>query len=269
MKTIGLALGGGGARGLCHIAFIQALEALGLKASVVSGTSIGAIVGGYYAAGVTSGGMHALVEKINFKNISKMVDFSIFRSPAVLKGKHIEAFLDDTIPADTFEELNIPLKVVATDFWRRTEFVFESGELIPAIRASMSVPAVFEPVKMGSRILVDGGVMNPVPYDLIRDRCDVLIAIDVSGTRTPHSHDMVPTMFESVISTFEIMQESILENKLEVSKPDLLVKPELKNFRLLDFHRAEEILASVRRDVAQFKHHVEKTMEKKKRFGWF
>lgn len=258
MKTIGLALGGGGARGLCHIVFIKALEELGLKASVVSGTSMGAIVGGYYTAGVTSREMEDFIERINFKSISKMVDFSIFRSPAVLKGKHVEEFLDETIPADSFEELKIPLKVVATDFWRRQEIVFESGKLIPAIRASMSIPAVFEPMKIEDRILVDGGVTNPVPYDLIRKECELLIAIDVSGTRTPHSHNMMPTMFESVISMFEIMQESILENKMEIHKPDVFVRPELKGFRLLDFHRAEEIIASVKQDVFRFRSEVEK-----------
>jgi NTE family protein len=269
MKTIGLALGGGGARGLCHIAFIKALEELGLKASVVSGSSMGAIVGGYYTAGISSREMEDLIEKINFKSISKLVDFSIFRSPAVLKGKHIEEFLDETIPADTFEELKIPFKVVATDFWRKREIVFESGMLIPAIRASMSIPAVFEPMKIENRILIDGGVMNPVPYDLIREECELLIAIDVSGTRTPHSRNMMPTMFESVISTFDLMQESILENKMEIHKPDVYVKPELKNINLLDFHRAEEIMASVKQDVRRFKTEVEEKVQKKKRFGFF
>lgn len=268
MKTIGLALGGGGARGLCHISFIRVLEDLGLKASIISGTSIGAIVGGYYAAGVTSREMLAIVDRINFRNISRMTDLSIFRRPAIFKGRHIESFLDESIPADTFEELRIPLKVVATDFWRKTEVVFDSRELIPAIRASMSVPALFEAVKSGDRILVDGGVTNPVPYDLIRNQCELLIAIDVSGTRTPRHPGMAPTLFESVISTFEIMQESILENKLKISRPDLLVKPELKNFGLMDFHRADEILSSVKPTVEQFRQDVIHKIEKK-RFGWF
>jgi NTE family protein len=276
VKTIGLALGGGGARGLCHVAFIRALEDLGLKASVVSGTSIGAIAGGFYAAGKTSRDMMEIIDRINFKTLSKMADFSLFRSPAFIKGKRIQQFLDENIPKNRFEDLAIPLKVVATDFWRRQEIVFDSGPLIPAIRASMSIPALFEPVQLDGRVLVDGGVTNPVPYDVIREDCELLIAVDVSGTRIPLSRDRlfgargpVPTLFESVVSTFDIMQESIIESRMRTARPDILVKPELRDVHLLDFHRADEILAGVEQDVEQFKRDVDARMRKKKRFVWF
>jgi NTE family protein len=270
MKTIGLALGGGGARGLCHVAFIRALEEMGLKAAVVSGTSIGAIVGGYYAAGRSSRDMEKIIDGINFKNVSKLIDLSPFRNTAFIKGKRIEAFFDETIPIDRFEDLVIPLKVVAADFWRREEVVFDSGPLIPAIRASMSIPALFEPVRIGDRVLVDGGLTNPVPYDVIRNACELLVAVDVSGTRTVKANSPLPTRFESVASTFDIMQESIIESKLRMSRPDIVVKPELKDVRLLDFHRAEEILAGVRRDVEQFKRDLDAQIrKKKKRFGIF
>ncbi len=177
---------------MVHVAFIRALEELGLRAAEVAGTSMGAIVGAYYAAGVSSRDMFGLIDRINFKNITRLVDLSIFRRTAFMKGKRIERFLAETIPADSFERLRIPLRVVASDFWRRREVVFDSGPLIPAVRASMSVPAVFEPVRIGSSVLVDGGLVNPVPFDLLRSRCDFLIAIDVTGTRTPASGDPIP-----------------------------------------------------------------------------
>lgn len=254
---------------MCHVAFIKAMEEMGLKASVVSGTSIGAIVGGYYAAGVTSKDMEALIERMHFKNLSKMVDLSLFRGPSFIKGKRIEEFLDETIPVERFEELAIPLKVVATDFWSRQEAIFDSGPLVPAIRASMSVPVLFEPVQFDGRVFVDGGVVNPVPTDVIHDACDVLIAIDVSGTRTPHTNGPMPTLLESAVSAFEIMQESILEARMKWSRPDVVVKPALRDVHLMDFHKAEEILAGVRGDVERFKRDLGSKMGKKKRFIWF
>jgi len=137
MKTIGLALGGGGARGLCHIDFCMALDEMGLKPTIISGTSIGAIAGGFYAAGVSGAGMEEILEQIGIREISKMVDFSILNPSGLVKGKGVTDFLCKHLPAKTFEELLIPLKVVATDYWRREEVIFDSGDLIPAIRASI------------------------------------------------------------------------------------------------------------------------------------
>ncbi len=266
MKKIGLALGGGGAKGLCHIAFLKALDEMGLKPSIIAGTSIGAIVGGFYAAGISGVQMEDILGKVGFMDINKMVDLSSLRSSAILKGKGVEDFFYKNIPARKFEELKIPLKVVATDFWRRKEVILESGELVPAIRASMSMPAIFKPVTIGDTVLVDGGAVNPLPYDIIRKECNILIAIDVSGEKPPPEQGPMPSMLESIMSTFQIMQASIVENKKRISRPDIYIKPELTNIKVLEFYRYAEIMDGVKDDVEQFKREVDKRMKRRFRF---
>ena len=254
MKRIGVALGAGGAKGLSHIAFLQALDELGVRPAVIAGTSIGAVIGGFYAAGVSGARLEQLVKEIGFRDLYKIVlDFSLLSNSAIFKGKGIEDFLSREIPVRTFEEVEIPLKVVATNFWERRPVVFESGSLITAIRASMAMPAVFEPVLLNDMVLVDGGAVNPLPYDLIRQECDLTIAIDVSGEKTYAPGDSIPNMVESILSTFQIMQAAIVEAKKQLSPPDIYVKPALTNIRVLDFYRYKEILAGVRDEVQEFK----------------
>lgn len=261
MKRIGLALGGGGAKGLCHISFLKVLDELGIKPVVISGTSIGAVIGAAYSGAISGLDMVAIMEHIGIKNVYKMaIDFSMFSQSAILKGKGIEDFLARTIPAKTFEELTIPLKVVATDFWHRQQVVFESGDLVTAIRASMAMPGLFEPVILGETVLIDGGAVNPLPYDIIQPECDFTIAIDVSGEKVHSADDPVPNMVESILSTFQIMQTSILEAKKRLSPPSLYVKPSLTNIRVLDFYRYKEILAGVHKEAAAFRKTLEELL---------
>ncbi len=261
MKKIGVALGAGGAKGLSHIAFLQALDELGVRPAVIAGTSIGAVIGGFYAAGVSGDRLSQLVKDIGFRDLYKIVlDFSILSQSAIFTGKAVEDFLSREIPARTFAELQIPLKVVATNFWDRRPMVFASGNLITAIRASMAMPAIFEPVLLNDAVLVDGGAVNPLPYDLIREECDLTIAIDVSGEKTYAPGDPVPNMVESILSTFQIMQTSIVKAKQNLSPPDIYVKPALTNIRVLDFYRYKEILAGVQDEVQGFKDTLRKLL---------
>jgi len=257
MKRLGLALGAGGAKGLCHIAFLKDLDELGVKPAVIAGTSIGAIIGGFYAAGFSAIELEQKVTQIDLIDLSKMaLDFSLFSNSALLKGKGVEEFLQRHIPARTFEELEIPLKVVATDFWNRQEVVFASGDLISAIRASMAMPGLFEPVLIDGAVLIDGGAVNPLPYDLLGMECDVTIAIDVSGIKEQPAGNPVPNVVENILSTFQIMQAAIVAAKKHTSPPHLYIKPALTNIRVLDFYRYREILAGVEPDVARFREHL-------------
>lgn len=236
MKRVGLALGGGGAKGLSHIAFLQALDELGVRPAVIAGTSIGAVIGGLYAAGVSGKQLEQLVVNLGFLDLTKLVlDFSILSNSAIYKGKGVEEFLSRGMPVQTFEEVKIPLKVVATDFWSRKEVVFSSGSLMTAIRASMALPALFEPVQLNGKVLIDGGAVNPLPYDLLSQECDLTIAIDVSGEKTYPPNNPVPNMVESILSTFQIMQASIVAAKKQLSPPSIYIKPALTNIRVLDF----------------------------------
>jgi len=250
---IGLALGSGGAKGLSHIAFLKALDEEGLKPAIISGTSIGALIGAFYAGGMDGKQIEELFDDMGIRKMGSMMDLSIFSNSGLLKGKKVEAFLTENLPVRSFGELPIPLKVVATDFWKRREVVFDSGDLVTAIRASIAVPVVLEPLNLEGHILTDGGTVNPLPYDLIRDDCDVLVAIDVSGERVPGKQNPAPTMLENIFSTFQIMQGSIVRSKMKNSKPDIFVQPRLRNIQLLDFHRKEEIFKDVEKDVERFR----------------
>jgi len=263
MKTIGLALGSGGARGLVHISFIQALDELGVRASVISGASIGSIIGAFYAAGFSGNEMFELVESLGLRELSRMVDFTVLGISGLVKGHRVEDFLKKHLPA-TFEELEYPLNIVATNYWKSDDAVFRSGDLIEAIRASISIPGIFTPVKVRDDVYIDGGLSNPVPYDIIRDQCDLLIGIDVSGTMTCSRRNPVPNMFEAIMGTFHIMEMSMMESKMKVSRPDIYVKPDLRNYQIMDFHRKDEILASVEKDVEKFRQAVSGKLKERK-----
>ncbi len=208
---IGLALGGGGAKGLAHIPILEVLDELGVRPSAIAGTSIGAVIGALYASGVKGReireGIHEMVFSEGkgehraldlprgLRQILDLIDLDL-GSGGLLRGeKFLERIYED-VRARSFEELQTPLKVVATEFWTREEVVFESGELLPAVRASMSLPVLFSPVVRGHRVLMDGGAVNPVPYDLLLDECDFTIAVDVAGSRTMDPDDHIHSMTE-------------------------------------------------------------------------
>ncbi len=252
MKKIGLALGGGGARGLAHIPILEALDEMKVKPVVISGTSIGAILGSFYASGYSGREIRDLTLKIGLRDINKMLDLNFF-GDALFKGKGVENFFAKYLKPTTFEELKIPMYIVATDFWNRSEVVMNKGSLVPAIRASMSVPGVFDPVSHDNSILVDGGAVNPLPYDIIREKCDILIAIDVSGRPSEKHKNKPPSMIESILGTFQIMQDSILENKRRISDIDLYVKPDIVDIGILEFHKYKQVFQSGDNEVENFK----------------
>jgi len=261
MKKLGLALGGGGAKGLCHIAFLKALDDMGVRPAMIAGTSIGAIIGGFYAAGMSGASLEQELGNLGIiAGIKIATDFSLFSDSAIYKGKGVEEFIARLLPVHTFEALEIPLKVVATDFWNRREVVFASGNLVSAIRASMAMPAIFEPAVINGIVLIDGGAVNPLPYDLLRSECEVTAAIDVSGTKEQPEGDPVPNMVESILSTFQIMQAAIVEGKKKTSPPDIYIKPALTNIRVLDFYRYKEILTGVQPDMSRFKEDLQKLL---------
>jgi NTE family protein len=133
--------------------------------------------------------------------------------------------------------------VVATDFWRGAEVVIEEGKVLHAVRASMSIPGLVHPSEADGKVLVDGGLVNVLPYEHLRDRCDVTIGIDVSGERNSEQKGHVPSSLEVSAGAVEILQNALLQVRLRESSPDLLVKPALRNIGLLDFGKAPDIRA--------------------------
>ncbi|TVP83715.1 MAG: patatin-like phospholipase family protein [Thioalkalivibrio sp.] len=251
---IGLALGSGGARGLAHVQVFEVLDALGLRPHRISGASIGAVMGALYAAGLSASDIHDAIDRITKSSDEGWLEALLSREltrwlrfiePGAAPGGviHSDAFIDflqETAGVSNFEELAMPLQVVATDFWSREMVVFDSGDLWAPVQASMAVPGLFKPVSYQDRLLVDGGLTNPVPFDLLED-CDLIIAVDVLGTRTPDAANELPSSLENIFNTFQIMQNSILSEKLRRLEPDIMVRPEIEGVRVLEFYRFEDI----------------------------
>ncbi len=271
MKKIGIAFGGGGARGLAHISMIEAFEELGLKPSIISGTSIGAIIGVFYAAGYSSKEMKAMLKRLLFPRNDKPFDFlwksdfvkmfsmfdpQFFKS-GLMKGERFYKFLQAELGTDTFEELKIPLKIVATDYWEKKEVIFDKGKLLPAIRASYSLPGLLTPVKIKNKILIDGGVVNPLPFDILLNDCDITVAIDITAFKTSNAKEYPPT-FESVFTTYQIMQNSINQQKMKFIKPDIYIRPEIYDVRVFDFSKHESIFKQSETAKEKLKSELEK-----------
>ncbi len=174
--TIGLALSGGSARGLSYIGFLKVLEKNKIPIDYVAGTSIGAVIGAFYCAGMHAKEMEDIVTKTDW---SSLMDFTC-EYTGLLDGKKIEDFIREKLPVKTFEDLYIPFAAVAVDVNTGEKIIFNKGDVAEAVRASLSIPGVFTPMKIGNRILVDGGVMDPIPIDVLKGKVNRIIALDLS-----------------------------------------------------------------------------------------
>lgn len=251
---LGLALGGGGARGLAHIGFLKILDDLEIKPAMISGTSMGALIGAMYCSGMTGNDIEAFYKSISIIELGRLLDLAIPAVHGLAKGDRIKKLLEKEIGLTTFEELQIPLKIVATDYWNKKEIVLNHGNLVKAVRSSISVPGILEPVQHLNKTLTDGGAVNPVPYDVIKDDCNLLAAIDVTGRQIPGSKDdEIPNIFECIMNSFHIMETALIENKLSHSKPDFLYQPDIVNISIIDFTRYDEIMKDSDSEFKRFK----------------
>lgn len=252
---IGLALGSGGAGGLAHIAMLRVFDDLGIEPDVISGSSIGAVIGALYAAGLSGDEVYDIFGDFGGSSLdalSKLMSptaelglkdlFRLgFSNGGVIDASGFIDFIKSKVEARTFSELAIALKLVATDYWTGDMIVLDSGDLFTAVEASMAVPALFAPVPHGDALLIDGGTSNPLPYDLLMDECDLVVAVDVSGSRK-HENGDHPPITEMLFSTFEIMQQSLINSRRQNGDADIYIKPDTHNVRLLHFNRIETIL---------------------------
>ncbi len=263
-RTFALALGGGGARGFAHIAILEVLDELGIKPAAIAGSSIGAAIGAAYAAGMSGKAMrrYAITLVQNRGEVLRRLMgaraapglsglLTGFGNPMLLDArKFCDSFLPPGLPA-TIEALQIPLLVVVADLYGRSETVMTTGPLQLALAASLAVPGLLRPVEIDGRVLVDGAAVNPLPFDCLRGRADVVIAVDTSiGPTMPRG---IPDPWEALFSTIQVMGDTIIAEKLKHGAPDLLLRPPVGGFRLLDFPRASAILRAADSIKAQAK----------------
>jgi NTE family protein len=252
--NVALALGGGGARGLAHIVVIETLDELGLRPKAIAGTSIGAIVGAAYAAGMSGKeiGAYALaltrrrsdvMGRLLKARVGRFADILSrgLTDPVLIDAELVlDLFWPEGVP-DRFEDLALPFTAVATDFRARCEVALSSGPLAPAVAGSMAIPGLIRPVEAGGRVLIDGGAVNPLPYDLLFGTADIVIAIDVLGG--PNERALrSPSPFAAMFGAAQIMQIAITREKLKARAPDLLLQPAVGTFGILDFFKLGQIL---------------------------
>jgi NTE family protein len=263
-KSFALALGAGGARGLAHIAVVEALEEMGVKPAAVAGSSIGAVIGAGYAAGLSGRTMRrhlialahdrgAVLRRVMGARAvawSEILGAGFGNPFAVDASKFYDAFLGELLPED-FAALHIPLIAIATDLHARAAVVFTDGPLKPAVSASMAVPGLVRPVELDGRVLVDGGAVDPLPFGCLRGKADIVIAVDVSGGVAERSG--VPDPWEALFSTISVMSHTIASHKLKEGAPDLVLRPNIGVFRMLDFFQASAILRAAEPIKAELK----------------
>ncbi len=247
---IGLALGGGAARGFAHVGVIKSLEAQGIQVDIIVGTSAGAVVGALYAGGFDGFELHRLALSMDEATVS---DWSI-PSRGVLKGEALQNYINTTLKQRPIEQLNRKFAAVATDLQSGEMIVFERGNSGMAVRASSSVPAVFQPVAINGREYVDGGLVSPVPVRVARRLgADVVIAVDISNKP---AYGAVTGTFEVLMQTVAIMVQSIAAH--ETATADVLIRPALAASKATDFTarnlsilEGEKATAAAARQIAQ------------------
>ena len=267
-KDIALALSSGGARGLAHIGVIEELESQGYRITSIAGCSMGALIGGVYAAGKLEE-FREWMKTVDRKKMLELTDFSLSLNH-IVKGTRIIKAIMEFVPDVLIEDLPIPYCAVATDWVSGREVVIDKGSLFEAIRASISLPSFYEPVRRDGMILIDGGVVNPIPMNRVkRHEGDLLVGVDVSGhdykaqwekmnklaERQKHDKSLKAKLLDMIIpdniefnyytllsrtSSIMIRQNSLLMAQL--AKPDILIDIQMSRYGGFDYDKSERLI---------------------------
>jgi len=275
-QSVSLVLSSGGARGYAHIGVIQALEAHSFKISAITGCSMGAVVGGVYAAG----GLQKFIEwatNLERTDVFKLYDF-VFSSQGLIKGERVFKSMESYIADQKIEDLPIPFKALATDLNSQKEIIFSNGSLYKALRASSAIPAVVKPAEFGDLELLDGGILSPLPIKFAtKNPGDIIVAVDVNA-KIPYDHSKKTKneiaedkqfnshleklaskwfkkenykintakkklgFFDLMMKSIDMMQDKITENILEQNPPDILVQISRNTCSTFDYYKADKLI---------------------------
>lgn len=233
---IGLALGSGGARGFAHLGVIKVLKDEGIPIHLIAGSSMAALVGSFYAAGIEINRLYKLSTAFKRKFF---LDFTVPKM-GLITGKKVKEFIKIFTHGKNIEELSIPLGVVATDLLTGERVVFKSGPISEAVRASISIPGIFVPVKYRGRLLVDGGVSDRVPASVAKEMgADIIIAVDVSMVK---KNADISSIYDVIMQSIDIMQTEII-NIRDVTAADIMLRPSVEQFSSRAFTNIAEIIS--------------------------
>jgi NTE family protein len=273
--TIGLALGGGAARGLAHIVVLEAFDEMGIKPDFIAGCSIGALLGAAYASGLSAAEIrdHALsvlgtpgktARQLFWpgsdRQTSKAFNLS-FSKPISLNSLGLVQLVSPPGMAKLVEDTKISLAISTTDFYAASEVVIEAGDLETAVAASIAIPGLISAPKLNGRVLVDGAYANPVPMDQVRRKgCGLLIAIDVTGNPRPQNSTTEPGPTELILGSTQILQKQITKLQSKIANPDILISPGIDRFAAHDFLKIKEILEAAEPEREHLKRRLEKML---------
>ena len=253
-KKFGLTLGGGGARGAAHIGVLAELERLNLQPDLITGTSMGGMLGALSAAGLGSTALAAFFEKLSLTQMYGLPG----SLPAFSSSSKVEKLLEATIGRLTFAELKTPLALVATDLVSRKPVVMDEGDVITAVLATSALPLLLPPVERDGHVLIDGGILNNVPFDIARARgMTFTLAVDLTNSAPFGTHaDPLPAAsgilarvltatqkrrtWQILSTVTDIITAQSLNARMALAPPELLIRPEIGTIGLLDFHRWQE-----------------------------
>ncbi|CAI9409867.1 hypothetical protein ANOBCDAF_02136 [Pleomorphomonas sp. T1.2MG-36] len=253
IPSLGLALGGGGARGLAHVHALAALDDLGVRPSAIVGCSIGALIGAAAAAGLSGAEIKdetlaalgrpadvwGKVWKLRPRSLADIVGgLPLFDPEAAIRE-----FLPERVP-DDFGDLPIPFSTVAADYYGAAEVEIGAGSLRRAVAASIALPALFRSVEIGGLPLIDGGVVNPLPFDKLPEDIGMIVAVDVVGMPVRSDKGRPPGAREALFGSSQILMQALISEKLKSRQPDVLIRPPIDGVGVLDFTKAKEILAA-------------------------
>ena len=268
---IGLALGGGSARGLAHIAVLEAFDELGIKPSVIAGCSMGALVGALYAGGmpardIRDHAMRLLANRVVFARHmlgakqGRLRDLFSVRSLTSLRLNGVrlaDVAIPDHLPR-LIENQKIPLKIVATDYEDMAEVVFETGSVIEAVGASIAIPGLIQGPRIGGHLHVDGGVTNPVPFN--HARADITVAVDVTGRPRPLVRKS-PSNIELAVGSLLILFNELADLRRAQNPPEIYRTPAIDRFGAADFFKVQQILAAAQPAKDELKRALEKQLQ--------
>lgn len=270
---IGLALGGGGARGAVHIGALMELERLGIRPDIVTGTSIGGLIAGFLAAGFSPAEMKGFMEEIDLGHLYALPG----EKPALINNSKFEQLLEETLGRITFADLEIPLAVVAVDLARRREIVLDEGDLVSALLATTAFPVLLPPVEREGLTLVDGGLVNNVPFDVARARgATYVMAIDLSQSAPYGTAVDIPAgsgivsralamtqrrpIWRVLTTVADILTTQSVKARIAISAPDLHIRPHVGTIGIFDFHRLEEGIAIGRQAIQEIEEKLQRLL---------
>ncbi len=231
---IGLALGGGLARGLAHIGVLKQLNEEGIKVDYIAGTSMGSVIAALYASGLKLKMIERLAKRISRRT---WIDLT-FPRMGLIAGDKIEELMQLLTGSRKIEELDIPLSIVTMDIIKGEIVIFREGSIARAVRASCAIPGIFCPVKMGERLLVDGGVLSNVPVEAVKKMgADIIIAVDVTAYVEEYN---IENIFDVITKTIEVMSREITQ--YQVLKSDVIIIPDMRDIAPSHFHCADEAI---------------------------